>query len=159
MNPEQDDLYQRICNFNLDDPGASYPFSYKLAAEYRWPRSYTMRAIQEYKKFLFLGMVADHIVSPSVPIDLVWHLHLTYTDSYWNGLCAGVLGKPLHHRPSLGGKQEQLKYDLLYQKTLATYQQYFGKLPLDIWLTSPQKIFNQQYLVIPNPIYWLKPKK
>jgi hypothetical protein len=156
MNPSETDLYRRICEFDLDEPGASFPFSHKLAREYQWKRSYTLRAIQEYKKFMFLGMVSDRIVSPSVPIDLVWHLHLIYTHSYWNKFCGEVLGKPFHHSPSLGGKDEKLKYDRLYQQTLATYQLYFGTPPSDIWLDSSAQTPRQRCWTIPNPIYWLE---
>ncbi len=158
MNPIEADLYKRICEFELDEPGASFPFSHKLARECQWTNAYTFRAIQEYKKFMFLGMVAEHIVSPSVPIDLVWHLHLIYTDSYWNKFCYGVLGKPFHHFPSSGGKQEQIKYALLYRKTLATYENYFGIPPSEIWINYPSVKITQRYWIIPNPIYWLRGK-
>lgn len=96
------------------------------------------------------------IVSPSVPIDLVWHLHLIYTHSYWHKFCDGVLGKPVHHSPSLGGKIEKKKYDRLYEQTLATYQVYFGTPPADIWLNHSDWNRNQRYWVMPNPLYWLK---
>jgi hypothetical protein len=91
MNPLEADLYKRICEFDLDESGATFPFSHKLARAYQWKRVYTLRAIQEYKKFMFLGMVCDHIVSPPVPIGLVWHLHLIYTHSYWDKFCGEVL--------------------------------------------------------------------
>jgi hypothetical protein len=159
MNPMEVDLYRRICEFELDEPGASFPFSHKLAREHQWTSIYTYRAIQEYKKFMFLGMVSDHIVSPSVPIDLVWHLHLIYTHSYWTKFCGEVLGKPFHHSPSLGGKSETVKYDRLYQQTLATYQTYFGIPPADIWLSPSGKKSRQRHWTISNPISWLGLKK
>jgi hypothetical protein len=158
MTPAEINLYTRICDFDLDESGASFPFSHKLAREYRWTRRYTLRAIQEYKRFMFLGIVAKHVVSPSVPIDLVWHLHLIYTDSYWNKFCAEVLGKSFHHSPSLGGKVEQLKYDRLYQETLTSYQHYFGTPPADIWLDSPRQQL-QQYWIIPNLLDLFRLKK
>jgi hypothetical protein len=156
MNSAETDLYRRICEFELNEPGASFPFSHKLAREYNWTSIYTFRAIQEYKKFMFLSMVAEHIVSPSVPIDLVWHLHLIYTHSYWHKFCDEVLGKPIHHSPSLGGKTEKTKYDRLYQETLATYQVYFDTPPADIWLNHSDWNRSQRYWVIPNPLYWLR---
>ena len=66
------------------------------------PGIYAYRVIQEYKKFVFLAMVADHIVSPSTNVDRAWHLHLLYTRSYWDEFCGKVLKKPLHHTPSSG---------------------------------------------------------
>jgi len=62
-----------------------------IKKRYRWSEIYTIRVIQEYKKFVFLAMVANHVVSPSVPIDRVWHLHLLYTISYWDKFCGEVL--------------------------------------------------------------------
>ena len=116
MNPAEQNLYKRICNFNLDTPISIFPFSHKLSWEYRWSEIYTIRVIQEYKKFVFLAMVADHVVSPSTPVDRVWHLHLLYTHSYWDKFCGEVLNKPLHHSPSLGGKEEGLKYHYFYER-------------------------------------------
>ena len=153
------DLYRRICEFELDEPGASFPFSHKLARECQWTRIYTYRAIQEYKKFVFLGMVSEQIVSPSVPIDLVWHLHLIYTHSYWDKFCAEVLKQPFHHSPSAGGRREKTKYDRLYQQTLSTYQIYFGNPPADIWLETSAQLPRKSYGVITNFIYWMRRKK
>ena len=156
MNLVETDLYRRICDFDLDEHGASFPFSRKLAQQYQWTSAYTLRAIQEYKKFVFLGMVSDQIVSPSIPIDLVWHMHLIYTHSYWHKFCGEVLGKSFHHSPSSGGTSEQLKYDRLYQQTLIIYQNYFGTPPIDIWTNTPVKRLSKKYWIIPNPIYFLR---
>jgi hypothetical protein len=145
MTPVEIDLYGRICEFNLDNPAASFPFSHKLAKECQWTSEYTLRTIAEYKKFVFLAMVANHLVSPSVPIDLVWHLHLLYTNSYWNHFCGGVLGKPFHHSPSLGGVAETKKYTQLYQQTISTYQHYFGIPPSDIWFDSNFATTNNRF--------------
>jgi hypothetical protein len=164
MLPTEIELYDRIKAFRLDDSEALIPFSVKLVWEYRWSQIYTLRVIQEYKKFIFLVMVADHIVSPSAPVDRVWHLHMLYTRSYWNDFCGQVLQKPLHHSPSLGGKEEALKYAEFYRLTLETYQRYFGVPPEDIWhLRRPRnEIFRYQWIdrdqhwVIPNPFYCLR---
>ncbi|MGB3295454.1 MAG: hypothetical protein WBB01_20920 [Phormidesmis sp.] len=48
MSPEQKVLYGQIFRFELDSPSARFPFSVKLAWEYRWSGVYTHRAIQEY---------------------------------------------------------------------------------------------------------------
>ncbi len=159
MNSVEADLYKRICDFELDDASASFPFSQKLAREYNWTSIYTFRVIQEYKKFIFLGIVADHIVSPPKSIDLVWHLHLIYTHSYWDKFCGEVLQQSFHHSPSLGGKGEKTKYDRLYQQTLATYQIYFGNPPADIWFETSAQLPRKSYGVITNLIYWLRRRK
>jgi hypothetical protein len=39
-----------------------------------WSRPFALRAIEEYRKFVFLALVADHQVTPSDQVDQVWHL-------------------------------------------------------------------------------------
>ncbi|ASC70583.1 hypothetical protein XM38_015230 [Halomicronema hongdechloris C2206] len=133
MTPDQKALYARICRFELDDPSASFPFSAKLAWEYQWSEIYTYRAIQEYKKFMFLATISDIDLSPSTVVDRVWHLHLLYTRSYWDEFCGKVLNKPLHHFPGSGGVDEGLKYYHQYCRTVDMYFNYFGAPPNDIW--------------------------
>lgn len=97
-----------------------------------------MRVIEEYRRFLLLGVAAGHPVSPSDAVDQVWHLHLTYTKSYWEGLCQGVLGRPFHHVPSEGRPGEGEKYADWYRQTLASYRRIFGEEPPgDIWPRRP----------------------
>ncbi|MEM8777647.1 MAG: hypothetical protein AAGF26_02000 [Cyanobacteria bacterium P01_G01_bin.49] len=159
MTSTEVDLYKKICDFQLDLPGAVFPFSYKLAWEYQWTGIYTYRVIQEYKRFVFLAMVANHVVSPSTPVDRAWHLHLLYTHSYWDEFCGKILKKPLHHLPSIGGKQEGLKYRYYYLQTLETYQKYWGTPPPDIWnkpqlrgeKVSYQWLDRRQFWIIPKP--------
>src|SRR5262249_47420226 len=67
-------------------------------------------------------------------VDAAWHLHLTYTRSYWQRLCGGVLGRPLHHDPSRGGPDEAARHRHMYSRTLAAYREAFGQEPpADIW--------------------------
>ena len=68
-----------------------------------------MRAIEEYRRFLLLGVAAGHPVSPSDTVDQVWHLHLTYTRRYWDTLCRDTLGRLLHHEPTQGGAVEDAR--------------------------------------------------
>lgn len=158
MTPAEANLYWRICEFELDPPDASFPFSAKLSWEYRWTGIFTYRAIQEYKKFVFLSQVAIHQVSPSTIVDRVWHQHLLYTHSYWNEFCGKVLNQPLHHLPSLGSKQEGLRYRHQYQQTLASYTQYFGTPPSDIWNAPKLKGEPISYQWVNRSQHWLVPK-
>ena len=104
-------LYARLQSFEFDKPGISLPFSARLARDCMWTRQHTERVCEEYRKFLFLACVVDHVVTPSDDVDQAWHLHLTYTQSYWDDLCANVLGQRLHHKPTEGG-EEQLNFNL-----------------------------------------------
>ena len=110
MNQAESSLYQRIQAFSLDDANAHRKFSQRLARENGWDDIYTQRSIEEYKKFIFLAVTARHPITPSDRVDIVWHLHLLYTQSYWGEFCQQVLQHPLHHTPSLGGSSEQAKY-------------------------------------------------
>jgi len=160
MTTQEFELYDKICKFQLDDPTAVYKLSTKLAWEYHWTEIYTLRAIHEYKKFVFLATIQSQIVSPSTTIDRVWHHHLLYTRSYWQDFCDEVLKKQLHHYPGGGGTAEFARDCQRYQSTLELYQSYFGESPTDIWDSPPLQSnhldHRNRYWQIPNPIYWLK---
>lgn len=134
------DLWERISNFSLDDSKSAYSFSTRLARENGWSYIYTQRVIAEYKKFVFLAMVAGHSVTPSITVDEVWHLHLCYTKSYWDNLCGEILKHPLHHNPTKGGTEEQSKFYNQYNKTLESYEKFFAKKPpQDIWPPAKER--------------------
>ncbi|MGK7940489.1 MAG: DUF2207 domain-containing protein [Crocosphaera sp.] len=134
MSPENSQLYQQIQAFPLEQRDEPLSFSKRLAKENQWSLSYTERVIEEYKKFTFLAVVAGHTVSPSKPVDQVWHLHLTYTRSYWEEFCPNILQMSLHHEPSSGVLAEEVKFKGCYEQTLNSYQAFFGEIPpSDIW--------------------------
>ena len=134
MNFRQAELYQRIERFSLDQPDHQLSFSQRLAKDNGWSLHYTDKVIEEYKKFVFLAVVAGHPVSPSDQVDQAWHLHLTYTRSYWEEFCPKILQTSLHHEPTRGGLSEKIKFDELYSKTLESYRQFFDQSPpLNIW--------------------------
>jgi len=127
-------LWQKIASFALDEGTAAVPFSAKLSASQGWSVRFTGRAIEEYRKFLLLCCISEKGAAPSHTVDIVWHLHLTYTQSYWTDLCKGVLGRELHHYPSAGGDEEDEKHRGWYQETLDLYRTAFGtEPPADIW--------------------------
>lgn len=130
-----------LAAFSIDDTAtAHYSFSRRLAHEHRWSHGFAERAIVEYKRFLALTSLAGHLVCPSEQVDQVWHLHLTYTRSYWERLCPQVLGRPLHHTPTAGGPAEHDKHVAMYERTLASYRRLFGEAPpADLWPPSSQR--------------------
>lgn len=162
MTTPQRDLYQQIEQFKLDATTAIFPFSAKLAWQYRWTEVYTFRAIQEYKKFVFLVAMTNQNLSPSTVVDRVWHFHLLYTYSYWEEFCGNILKRPLHHFPSLGTPQEGVQYYEQYCETLRLYRHYFGVPPEDIWNPprhrpehgAYQWVDNNHVWIIPKPRYW-----
>jgi hypothetical protein len=132
--PHDLQLRARIQAFLLDEPGVVFPFSARLARENGWTRPFAARVVEEYRRFVYLAMTAGHPVSPSDEVDEVWHLHLTYTRSYWEEMCGRVLGRPLHHEPTKGGQAEGSKFVDWYTRTLDSYSCAFGHAPPpDVW--------------------------
>ena len=96
--------------------------------------------MREYRRFLYLAVRAGHPVTPSDAVDQAWHLHLCYTRSYWEELCGEVLGQPLHHGPTKGGRAEGEKFHDWYERTLASYREAFGEAaPATIWPASRER--------------------
>jgi hypothetical protein len=157
------DLYERIRAYDFDQGGSVFPFSARLARENGWSRAYTARVISEYRRFVFLAVVAGHPVSPSDPVDQAWHLHLLYTKSYWKRFCHETLNMPLHHDPTDGGPEEREKVTRWYERTLDSYRAVFGQdPPADVWPrpdirfgrdTRFQRVNTQRSWVVPKP--WL----
>ena len=133
-NIATDPLWQRIQVYSFDHEGAELSFTVRLMQENGWSRSKSLQAIEEYRRFLYLACRAGHSVTPSDEVDQVWHLHLQYTREYWNRFCPDVLGQPLHHDPTNGGRMEDDKFENWYECTLASYRRLFRENPpLDIW--------------------------
>ncbi|MBE9042352.1 TIGR04222 domain-containing membrane protein, partial [Oscillatoriales cyanobacterium LEGE 11467] len=160
MNEQHIELYQRIQEFSLDDRTSDFTFTQRLARENRWTLQYAERSIVEYKKFAFLAVAAGHPVTPSEEVDRVWHLHLLYTQSYWGEFCPHILQTPLHHSPTRGGKQEYHKFHDWYDRTLASYEAFFGyPPPADIWPAAAVRFDrNACFQYLNTRQYWLLPK-
>ncbi|MCA9127749.1 MAG: TIGR04222 domain-containing membrane protein [Planctomycetales bacterium] len=133
-------LWNKLEEFQLDRPQSGLTFTERLARENGWTLRFARRVAMEYKRFLYLAMKCQHVVCPSDAVDQVWHMHLTYTRSYWEELCTKVLKRPLHHGPTQGGSHEHEKYFRLYEKTLDSYSAHFGEAaPNDIWPAATQR--------------------
>ncbi len=157
---QQADLYKRIRAFEIDEKDAQPTFLMRLARENAWSVDYARRVIEEYKKFTFLWMVAEHPVTPSDQVDQVWHLHLTYTHSYWERFCDHVLQASLHHEPTQGGSAESEKFDDWYRQTLQSYETLFGETPpKDIWPLPVDRFGRDMHFVRANTQQkWIVPK-
>lgn len=134
MNDLQTRVWQQLQSLSFDVGSPDLSFQRRLARENAWSMAFAAKVIEEYKRFIFLARFAGHPVTPSDEVDQCWHLHLTYTRSYWNDLCSDILGQPLHHNPTRGGEREDAKFDDWYAKTKSTYAWFFGsEPPEDIW--------------------------
>ena len=65
MNEAEQALYDRILQFSFDEGNEALTFARRLARETGWTPNYTARVIDEYKRFIFLAVVAGHPVTPS----------------------------------------------------------------------------------------------
>ena len=131
--PEYAELWSRLSRFEIDEAGADFPLSRRLAQEQGWQPVYARRVVEEYRRFIFLCMISDKMCTPSLAVDEAWHLHLIYTKSYWEGLCLRTLGRLIHHEPAQGGTADEAKFQELYVTTLELYARIFGEPPEDIW--------------------------
>lgn len=144
-------LWESLNDLAIDDPSASFTFTDRLARDNGWSPSYASQVVSEYRKFIFLGQVAGHPVTPSDQVDQAWHLHLTYTRSYWDDLCGEVLGRALHHGPARGGPVEGAQLGDSYRRTLASYRRWFGiEPPTSVWPPAPDRFGEESHYVRVN---------
>ena len=109
-------------------------FAGKIARKHGWKSHFALRALNEYKKYIFLGLVSDFMVTPSKIIDVVWHEHLLFSKAY-RDFCDEVLEQPFDHYPELLPAEEQTgRFSAQYLDTIELYHAEFGlEPPVDIW--------------------------
>ena len=152
-------IWERVQNFSIDSPDAKLSFSDRLARENHWSLAYSIRVIDEYKKFMFLAVTSGHVVTPSDQVDQAWHLHMVYTRSYWQDFCGNILQQEIHHGPTQGGASERVKFENLYERTKETYFKKFGvNPPTDIWPSTEERFSSHQHRRIDLKNYWVIPR-
>jgi len=167
MNISKPLIYKKIASLKIDEDKNNFKFSDRLSRENDWSSHYSKRSIQEYKKFIYLTCITKNSLTPSDQVDQVWHLHLTYTKSYWSDLCKKTLNSELHHGPTRGGSRESKKYSQQYLYTLKLYKEEFNENPpKDIWPDVRKRFKNadkflrintSDYFLIKNPLKLLIP--
>lgn len=128
---KKSDVWVEIEKFDFDSPPSEYGFSVRLAYENGWSLNFTQKAIEEYKKFMFLASISKEMVSPSEIVDTVWHQHLLFSHFY--AYFCQKLGKWIDHIPSTHQVSEKYKFIQAQKHTKELYQEYFGEMPQDIW--------------------------
>lgn len=126
-----DKLWEQIAAFDFDQPVAEYGFATRLGHENHWTISFTADAILEYKKFMYLAATAGGMVSPSPIVDIVWHQHLIFTQSY-DDFCQ-ILGKKIAHVPSTHDPKQAAVFKQAEQRTAERYENTFGPQPPSFW--------------------------
>jgi hypothetical protein len=161
MTTNEIELWQKIKNFQFDRPNIKLTFAKRLARENNFTDSFTKEIIEEYKKFIFLCCISNQQITPSHYVDLAWHLHLTYTKSYWIELCQNTICKEIHHNPTEGGKTENNKFRNCYNETIELYKSKFiENPPLNIWQNDNDRFKNKisnidrsKNWIIPKPVF------
>lgn len=138
--PADHPVWTALSHYSIGLEDAALPFAERLARENGWSRAEADRVIEEYKRFCFLAVTAEHPVTPSDQVDQAWHLHLTYTRDYWERFCPQVLGRSLHHGPTAGGRAEGQRYFIQYAETLRSYERVFGTPPADLWPDAGRRL-------------------
>ncbi|WP_344796087.1 glycine-rich domain-containing protein [Litoribacillus peritrichatus] len=145
------DLLQNLDGFVVLNQGDPTLFFQKLSDEYNWSDDFCKSAFEEYKRFIFLAVTAEERVVPSVVVDKIWHMHMTFTVSYWHDLCRDVLQQELHHVPSPKSKSFETEDRQAYQQTLLRYNRVFGtEPPSKVW-PAPKRQTKKNSL----PFKWL----
>lgn len=146
-------LWQKIEQFELDDPTAAFPFSKKLAQQNNWNDEFTQLTIKEYKRFVYLCCTLPDGASPSYIIDQVWHLHLCYTVNYWEDFCEQTLSRRLHHHPSKGGTAQSIHHHDWYERTRIKYRETFNEYPPEaIWRPTQKRAARPGLLIRIRPL-------
>lgn len=159
MNEEELELWDKIKTYQIGVSDAKLSFSDRLARENGWSLKYSLRAILEYKKFIFLICIQSIPLTPSDQVDQVWHLHLLYTQDYWDEFCEKLLKRKIHHGPTKGGGSEKMKYSNLYTNTLDLYEKVFKeKPPSDIWPSEKERFRNIIFVRVSKKDNFIIPK-
>ncbi len=114
-------------------------FASKIAKKLGWTNDFARRAIKEYKRFVYLGVISKS-VTPSKVIDQVWHEHVLFTKGY-RDFCENVIEHDFDHYPEIITLEDQIDlFDETYHKTMNLYKQEFGvDASTDIWGTPKYK--------------------
>jgi hypothetical protein len=141
-HPEKLELWRKLEGLQITPPHLGLTFEGRLAREQNWGLARALAVTEEYRKFLFLLLTAEHAVTPSEDVDAAWHLHLLYTRNYYDELCQKIAGRLIHHGPTEGGAAEGKKFLEFYQRTLQSYSDWFGPPPTDIWPAPEDRFRN-----------------
>ncbi len=128
------DRKTKILNFKFSTNAERQLFFKKMSDLYGWSETFCERALIEYKRFICLAATSGKRVVPSRIVDNVWHMHLTFTKSYWHDLCRDTIGKDIHHNPSQADAESKSRDLSGYLNTLDLYRTTFGAEPAhDFW--------------------------
>jgi hypothetical protein len=122
-------IWENVVEFFGGANASTKAFADKVARKHNWKVSYTMKAINEYKKFVYLAVVSDFHVTPSKIIDVIWHEHLLFSKAY-RTFCNEVIEYVFDHHPELMPMEDQTgRFTAQYEETLKLYEHEFAVTP------------------------------
>ncbi len=113
------DDHRALLAITIGPQQADLSFEQRLAHEQGWDLGFAKRAVQEYLRFAYLCVHAGPC-TPSVEVDQVWHLHLTYSRDYW-GPFTEMLGQEFESRKHLGAQLQKVDHLFPTQPRLHFY--------------------------------------
>ena len=141
------EAHKRLIAYRIGPQEIDLTFRNRVAHENGWDAGMAERAIQEYKRFAYLCAHSPTPCTPSMEVDQVWHMHMTYTHDYWGRFCPDLLGYQLHHGPTEGGDDEEEKHVEQYEYTLVYYERVFGRPPPgDLWPSTGERFSSFPHL-------------
>ena len=141
------EAHKRLIAYRIGPQEIDLTFRNRVAHENGWDTGMAERAIQEYKRFAYLCAHSPTPCTPSMEVDQVWHMHMTYTHDYWGRFCPDLLGYQLHHGPTEGGDDEEEKHVEQYENTLVYYERVFGRPPpSDLWPSTGERFSSFPHL-------------
>lgn len=127
-------LFMQLLVYDFDEgyqPDEGLTFAEKLARNNNWTAEEADRAIEEYKRFMYLVITYGN-AAPSDAVDQVWHQHILYTKDY-NYFCQRYAGRFIHHSPD----RKRGSSNEAYEKTWYRYFKEFQTMPGPIWDLKP----------------------
>jgi hypothetical protein len=122
-------MWNKIAEMFGGTDASTKAFADKISRKHNCSISYALKAVNEYKKFLYLAVISDFHVTPSQAIDKVWHEHILFTQAY-GIFCKEIIEYNLNHHPELIPMEEQTAiYHAQYLSTIELYIKEFGILP------------------------------
>ena len=141
------EAHKRLIAYRIGPQEIDLTFRNRVAHENGWDTGMAERAIQEYKRFAYLCAHSPTPCTPSMEVDQVWHMHMTYTHDYWGRFYPDLLGYQLHHGPTEGGDDEEEKHVEQYENTLVYYERVFGRPPpSDLWPSTGERFSSFPHL-------------
>jgi hypothetical protein len=124
-------LWRKIERYPLGHPKAEPGFQLvdRLVEEFGWKRKFAQRAVAEFRRFFFLGVIgkSNTRVVPSSVVDDVWHVVMKFTREYAE-MCNTLAGRMIHHRPAISAAEVQ-ELSGAFEHTLERYRQLFQQEP------------------------------